>query len=1468
MRVAQVGTFDIANYGDLLLARVARTRLGGSLEELLLVSPRGGPPVWDDCLPSVSIERLHDLAPELDGILLGGGNIIHSAPWNVDHYDTGGLTGVLAYPRLWVEAARVAAEHRIPLCWNAPGVPIAPTSAGARLLTWAAEASTYLSVRDRRSAALLADAGVSAPIDVVPDPGIDVGRCWDAASLDEAHAAAFASRGREPAERTIVIHLNSRYAGEPPDELAARLDRLCSRVDAAPVLVGLGPCHGDVAFQRAVAVDMASRPLVLDPHGLREVTAVIARADLYVGSSLHGMITACAFGVRGMVVALQEAQHKFSGFLEQFQLDSWRVDTWREAEARAEALAAAPSSPWSRVGPVATTQLDGHWDAIGAAFGTAASPTGAARTLDEVDVTPLSGGMSHPAYASLLPDVVRQLGPRGPRGSTSRPHEAPARADSRPRSDDPRRMERERALGRALRERGAFAGRAREAERRAAALERHLEAARERLSRVEFDQRGLADELRREWRRRHAAEHAAEELERSLAERTEEEAALDDRVDRAERETSVVTERLSRAQEEGRSLGEELAEARARNEELAQAAGRAAARTDALADEVARLRRPTPAVASSEPSAAKRTKVSVLAWDMGHNPLGRAHLLADMLATRYEVELIGPQFERYGHDVWEPLRHSRVVMRTFPGENFPDHFRTLDEVAREIDGDVVVACKPRLPSFGLAMLTKAFRNRPLLLDVDDRELSFVGATTGITLGQLRQRTDDEDFLLPFGQAWTQVCDSLVQHADHLVVSNAALRSVYGGTVVPHARDERVFDPLLYDRDALRARFGFTPDDKLILFVGTPRGHKGLQEVASALRQIGDRRLKLVVVGTVTDPGLRKLLEAFGNWLRLLPNQPFEDLPATLTMGDLVCVLQDPLNPISRHQIPAKVTDALAMGVPCLATRTPPLESLVERGAIEVLGDVPLHERISELLADPGALRQNAALRRRVFLDELSYTAVRPVLEDAVERLLEKSPPLPREFAELIDFQRDVFGTPTLGGAGTSKSSVPTRAAPPAASNGAAPDAPAPTSRPLKSRRPRRIMTPTDDGYDVVMFWKQNDSGIYGRRPDMFARYLARSPRINRVVHFDHPIDLAQLLAHRDASEHAHQGKAIFRQTVARVAGLKRAPKTSFHTFLHRPEDPKVGGRAARLLPTKDEWPGYVARTLAREGIGARTTVFWVYPRNFEFPELADAFAPEIVVADVTDDHRTWVDPNSSYHERLANNYREVLARSDVVLANCEPVQERMLEYAETIHVVPNACEPTRASGGRRRPRELARIPAPLLGYVGNLSSRIDVDLLDHIARTRPAWNIVLIGSAHLSRDILRLDEYPNVHFLGVQPYERARQLIRHFDVALIPHLDNEMTRTMNPLKAFAYCAEDVPVVSTDIANFGELRELIRVARGRNEFVAAIEHELAAGRREARTPEADRVLRRNCWDERVRRVVELLDEERNRTVAVK
>ena len=39
--------------------------------------------------------------------------------------------------------------------------------------------------------------------------------------------------------------------------------------------------------------------------------------------------------------------------------------------------------------------------------------------------------------------------------------------------------------------------------------------------------------------------------------------------------------------------------------------------------------------------------------------------------------------------------------------------------------------------------------------------------------------------------------------------------------------------------------------------------------------------------------------------------------------------------------------------------------------------------------------------------------------------------------------------------------------------------------------------PAGSTYDLVVFWKQNDTGIYGRRQDMFLKYLERSGRFDR-----------------------------------------------------------------------------------------------------------------------------------------------------------------------------------------------------------------------------------------------------------------------------------------------------------------------------------------------------------------------------------
>ena len=238
-----------------------------------------------------------------------------------------------------------------------------------------------------------------------------------------------------------------------------------------------------------------------------------------------------------------------------------------------------------------------------------------------------------------------------------------------------------------------------------------------------------------------------------------------------------------------------------------------------------------------------------------------------------------------------------------------------------------------------------------------------------------------------------------------------------------------------------------------------------------------------------------------------------------------------------------------------------------------------------------------------------------------------------------------------------------------------------------------------------------------------------------------------------------------------------------------------------------------------------------------------------------DDNRTWYPRGSQHYGRVERNIRGILARSDVVIANCAPVAEAMAAFTPEIHVVPNGCELMDSSVRDAPPQELRALTGPVIGYVGNMSDRIDIDLLDDIARARPGWQFVFVGSAHLDQSVLRLDRHANVHFVGVKPYEEAKQFIQHFDVALIPHLDNDMTRSMNPLKAFVYCAAGVPVVSTPIANMDELGDLITVAKGVDGFLDAIEDALETGRQE---PDLE-TLEPHTWERRVDQVLDLIDE---------
>jgi GT2 family glycosyltransferase/polysaccharide pyruvyl transferase WcaK-like protein len=364
MSIAHFGTFDVDNYGDCLFPLILERRMAEVGIKSVHVSPRGIATRWPDSAPTISLEEASASSYQFTLAVLGGGHTIRVHPTRLDFYNYSNLSGHLVYPSLWLSASALAHRNRIPLCWNAPGVPRPFSRRFAELLRWGLLHSPYLAVRDRQSCKNLLASGISSDIHVVPDTALEVCHLWSPNKLDLAYRTLFREQARPVPERSVVFSLRKKYVSGNIHELAQILDRIATSLGADPILLALGPCHGDEQIALAVATQMTTPPMVRVPRSLREAAACISHAELYAGSSLHGAITAASFRTPMVVIANEEKVgfRKFSGFLAQVGIPDALSCSWEDAE---QYIHLGMQQQWhhSRIDQAFAT-LEDHWASL------------------------------------------------------------------------------------------------------------------------------------------------------------------------------------------------------------------------------------------------------------------------------------------------------------------------------------------------------------------------------------------------------------------------------------------------------------------------------------------------------------------------------------------------------------------------------------------------------------------------------------------------------------------------------------------------------------------------------------------------------------------------------------------------------------------------------------------------------------------------------------------------------------------------------------------------------------------------------------------------------------------------------------------------------------------------------------------------------------------------------------------------
>lgn len=371
----------------------------------------------------------------------------------------------------------------------------------------------------------------------------------------------------------------------------------------------------------------------------------------------------------------------------------------------------------------------------------------------------------------------------------------------------------------------------------------------------------------------------------------------------------------------------------------------------------------------------------MLANDLGGNCLGRAYLLAELLRPEYQVRIIGP-INHYGPEIWSPCPRGEI-----PIEVWCPHRPSLDELIRQsarLDADVLVASKPLQNSFGLALLAAHRRRLPVVLDIDDWEPAGEGYPSWWKVMR--------SILRPW--KWYRfsgpVLDRLTGRADAVTVSTTFLQKRYGGEILPHVRDTDRLDPSKVNGLAVRRRLGLE-GVKIVLFLGTPRPHKGVEDAIAAVAGLRREDVRFLLVGAREDDAYVADLRRRAPSVIFQPPCKWSEAPSFLAAADVVVVPQrDTI--FARGQLPAKLIDAMAMGRPTVATAVSDIPRLLRGcGKIVPPGDVAgLASAIREVLDNPREAALMGSRAREKAVRELSYETGRAILHRAVNSAMERS----------------------------------------------------------------------------------------------------------------------------------------------------------------------------------------------------------------------------------------------------------------------------------------------------------------------------------------------------------------------------------------------------------------------------------------------------------------------------------------------
>ncbi|MBU1203173.1 glycosyltransferase [Patescibacteria group bacterium] len=271
-------------------------------------------------------------------------------------------------------------------------------------------------------------------------------------------------------------------------------------------------------------------------------------------------------------------------------------------------------------------------------------------------------------------------------------------------------------------------------------------------------------------------------------------------------------------------------------------------------------------------------------------------------------------------------------------------------------------------------------------------------------------------------------------------------------------------------------------------------------------------------------------------------------------------------------------------------------------------------------------------------------------------------------------------------------------------------------------------------------------------------------------------------------------------------------------------------------------------------------VLWSY-----YPFIAphwDNFGQKLTVFDAVDN---WLLHSSynKYTDKLKKSYETIKDSADLIFV----VSKNLTNFFDdqpNVYWMPNGVDIKHYNKKFALiNRDIADIKKPIIGYLGVIQDKVDLDLVKYLAEHNRDKSVVLVGPVWAEQESKKaeLEKEENIFFLGYKKYSDAPIYIQQFDVGIIPHKTAGFSASTNPMKMYEYLACGKPVVATENIGTENVQEIISTAKDYADFNQKMNDELSSDNAEKQAVRQE-FVKKFSWFNTVSKMLDLIDNKLN------